>query len=493
MSRVTIPSGTVDCLNLVGGTWRPATSGRFNDVVSPYTGSTIGRVTLSSREDVATAVELAAKAQIAWGKTSLKDRSAVMFRFRNILLERIDSISHTIASESGKLFGEAKAGLMKGVEVLEFALGIQNFDFGGKMEVSSGVSCEFKREPLGVVAGVTPFNFPAMVPMWMIPIALTLGNSFVWKPSDKTPLTSRLIADALKDAGLPDGVFTIVQGEKEVVEALCDHPTVAAVGFVGSTPVAKSLYERCARAGKRVLALGGAKNHIILMPDAEPKIAVSGILASFTGCAGQRCMAASVLIAVGEVDSIIQQIANEAKRMSAGNDVGAIISKASRDKLVASITDAEKQGARLLADGRNAKAPAEFPNGFWLGPTILDNVQPTSSAACDEWFGPVLSIVRVPNLTEAMRIENQNPYGNAASVFTTQGAIAEYVAEHSKAGMIGVNVGVPVPREPFSFGGFFESKFGHGDMTGPSSLDFWSRQKKVTTKWTMPNTLNWMS
>ncbi|MBC7693501.1 MAG: CoA-acylating methylmalonate-semialdehyde dehydrogenase [Methylotenera sp.] len=491
-NSVTLPTQPIDCLNSIGGQWK-AGSGPSFDISSPYFGKKIGQAKSSTKADIDQAVKEAQKAAVSWGRTPIKERSQVMFRFRQILLRDLETISSTISLESGKTLAEARAGLMKGIEVLEFALSLQNLDEGGKMEVSRGVSCEYRREPLGVVAGITPFNFPAMVPMWMIPIAITLGNSFIWKPSDKTPLTSMPIANALKEAGLPDGVLTVIQGDKTAVEAILDHPGISAVGFVGSTPVAKLIYQRGSASGKRVLALGGAKNHIILMPDADVEMASRGITDSFTGCAGQRCMAASTLIAVGDTQHILDRIVTHAKSFQLSRDMGALISQDSRDRLHASIAQAEVEGAEVILDGRKVAAPAGQENGHWLAPTILDHVKPGTHAATDELFGPVLSVIRCKTLSEALEIENSSPFGNAASVFTANGAVADRVAQEAKAGMIGVNIGVPVPREPFSFGGFHDSKFGHGDITGPSSLDFWSSLKKVTTKWTMSTDQNWMS
>lgn len=382
---------------------------------------------------------------------------------------------------------------MKGIEVLEFALSLQNLDLGGKMEVSRGVTCEYRREPLGVVLGITPFNFPAMVPMWTIPIALALGNAYVWKPSDKTPLTSVRIANALKEAGLPAGLLTVLQGGAPVVEALLDHPIIQAVGFVGSTRVAQAVYERGTRNGKRVLALGGAKNHIILLPDANPELAGNGISDSFTGCAGQRCMAASVLLAVGSVDAHIEKIRARAASLKIGQDMGAIITSSQVEFLKQAIGRAERAGARVLLDGRTQSAPEHLGGGNWIGPTILDQISPGSEAHTTELFGPVLSIIRCKDLSEALRIQSTSAYGNACSVFTSSGPLADRVAREARAGMVGINVGVPVPREPFSFGGIQASKFGHGDITGAHSLDFWSHVKKVTTKWENQSDSNWMS
>lgn len=477
--------------NIVAGAPRPASGARFA-VVSPYTGKTIGDGQYSTSDDLNVAVEAAAKAQLAWAKTPIKERAQVLFRFREELLKDIDSISIVIASESGKLPSEGKAGLLKGIEVLEYAISLQNLDEAAKLMVSTGVSCEFRREGLGVVAGITPFNFPAMVPMWMIPIAIGVGNSFIWKPSDKTPLTPRLVADCFKRAGLPAGVFSVVHGDKSTVEAICAHPEIKAVGFVGSSAVAKTVYEHATKSGKRALCLGGAKNPIILMPDADPEVTVPGVVASFTGCAGQRCMAASLLIAVGEVDSIIDRVIEQAKKLRLGIDMGAIISKESLSRLEGAIARAEKEGARIRLDGRKPTAPQGFEDGNWLAPTILDGVRIGSEAACDELFGPVLSIVRVKSLSEALAIDAANRYGNACSVFTRSGAVAEEVASRSRAGMIGVNIGVPVPREPFSFGGFNESRYGHGDITGMDGVQFWSNLKKVTVKWSLQKDQTWM-
>lgn len=498
MQKVQVPQGLVECTNFIGGQWRSSAGAEHSDVVSPYTGKKLGHIVHATEKDIHEAIELASKSQVAWGALSMKDRAQVMFRFREELLRSLDSISNMVSLESGKLIAEARAGVLKGVEVLEFALSLQNLDVGGKMEVSSGVTCEYKREPLGVVAGITPFNFPAMVPMWMIPIAIATGNSFVWKPSDKTPLTSQLIAQAANAAGIPAGVLTILQGGRSVAEALCRHEKIEAIGFVGSTAIAKSVYQLGTNHGKRVQALGGAKNHIILMPDADPEIAAQGILASFTGCAGQRCMAASVLLAVKGSEHIVEKIAERAKKMRAGEDVGAIISKESLTRLEKALDTAAAQGAKIKVDGRltqkNSERPSgEFAQGFWMAPSILENVKPNTEAACDELFGPVLSVMQCNNLSEALAIENSNPYGNAASVFTNSGAVAEEVTRRSRAGMVGINIGVPVPREPFSFGGFYASKFGAGDITGLGGVEFWTRQKKITSKWSLPKDQNWMN
>lgn len=491
MNPIKFPAEIIECPNLESGKWTKA-SGPKVDVLSPYNGEVLGHFHTSSAEEVDSAIRFAHEASKSWGQTPIKERTQIMFKFREILLRDIESIANVASLECGKTVAESRAGIMKGIEVLEFALSLQNLDHGAKMQVSRGVHCEYRRKPLGVVASITPFNFPAMVPMWTIPIAITLGNSYVWKPSDKTPLTATLIGEALEEAGLPAGVLTILNGQVDTVNAIIDHEYVKAVGFVGSTKVAKLVYQRATGHGKRALCLGGAKNHIILLPDADPKISAS-IADSFTGCAGQRCMAASVLLAVGDVDEQIRHIKEKAQSTQLCTDMGAIITKEQVEFLNSAIDKALVEGATLLLDGRQQMVSDKFANGYWIGPTILDNVKADSEAATKELFGPVLSIIRCENISQAIHIENNNDYGNAASIFTSNGAFAEEIANKASAGMIGVNIGVPVPREPFSFGGINQSKFGHGDITGENSLNFWSDVKKVTTKWQLQNDSNWMS
>ncbi|PIK14939.1 aldehyde dehydrogenase family protein [Halobacteriovorax sp. JY17] len=492
MSVIEIPKEVMDAPNFIGGEWVVG-DGEVIDIYSPYSGSIVGRTNIATSKQIDVAIAKAKEAQVVWGQTPIKDRTKVMFNFREILLRDIDKIAQVVSLENGKILSESKAGIMKGIEVLEYAISLQNLDAGAKMEVSRGVFCEYRREALGVVASITPFNFPAMVPMWTIPIAITLGNSYVWKPSEKTPLTATLLGKALAEAGLPAGVLTILNGTADCVNSIIDNADIKAVGFVGSSKIAKLVYARATALGKRALCLGGAKNHIILLPDADPEMAGVGIADSFTGCAGQRCMAASVLLAVGEVDKQIESIIERAKSTSLGDKMGAIITKEQVEFLNGAIKKAEKDGAKILLDGRKATKPEGLGEGFWLGPTILDGVKEDSEASKLELFGPIMSIIRCSNISEALKIENANDYGNAASVFTSSGALAEVVAKNASAGMVGINIGVPVPREPFSFGGINDSKFGHGDITGENSLNFWSHNKKVTTKWQMQNDHNWMS
>jgi malonate-semialdehyde dehydrogenase (acetylating)/methylmalonate-semialdehyde dehydrogenase len=344
-------------------------------------------------------------------------------------------------------------------------------------------------EPVGIVAGVTPFNFPLMVPLWMLPQALVGGNAFILKPSEQVPLSCIRLAEMLKEAGLPDGIFNIINGGQEAVEALCDNEDIGALAFVGSTRVAKIVYGRAAQTGKRVLCLGGAKNHLIVVPDADLELTAQNVTASYTGCAGQRCMAASVMVAVGEVDHIIDAITQHSKQIELGKDLGAIVNQASVERITRYINEAESQGAKILVDGRGQGDE----HGYWVGPTLIDHVKGDMPAAKEEIFGPVLSIVRVNNLDEAIKLENSSAYGNASSVYTTSGDVARKVMNQVSAGMCGVNIGVPVPREPFGFGGWNDSKFGHGNITGWDGYRFWTRPRKISSKWALQKDTTWMS
>jgi malonate-semialdehyde dehydrogenase (acetylating) / methylmalonate-semialdehyde dehydrogenase len=489
---VNVPSSLFRCQNLIGGQWRDA-SGEARSIVSPYTGEVVGEVRMSSPSEANAAVDAAKSAFEGWRRTPLKERTQTLFRYRELLLRDLELLSHTAALEAGKTVDEARAGIMKGVEVIEFALSLQNLDSGGALEVSRGVTCETRREPLGVVLGITPFNFPAMVPLWLYPIAITVGNAFILKPSEKVPMTACLQGTLMMEAGFPPGVFSLVHGGRETVEALVDNPAIEAVGFVGSSAAARSVYTRTTARGARALCLGGAKNVLIVTPDADPDVTVPGVVASFTGCAGQRCMAASLLVAVGDVEPLLERIAEAASRVRLGPDMGAIIDHGARDRLIADITRAEREGARIRLDGRNPAAPSGYEKGAWLAPTVIDHAQAEMECATKELFGPAITIVRVANLEEAMRIEASGTYGNACSVFTTRGAVARHVAERAKSGMIGVNVGVPVPREPFSFGGTRASRYGAGDITGFQGVEHWSWLKKITTKWQLSEDATWMS
>ncbi|MFT7616728.1 MAG: malonate-semialdehyde dehydrogenase (acetylating)/methylmalonate-semialdehyde dehydrogenase [Planctomycetota bacterium] len=473
-----------------GAVCQPRQDAATLDIINPRHGRPMAQVKMSGPQDVDDAVRAATAAQLSWKDWPIRERAQILYRVRELLLANLEELSWLVSHENGKTYGEAEAEVMKGIECLEYGCSLPNLAAGNQLEVSRGVTCEVAYAPLGVVAGVTPFNFPNMVPLWMLPQALVAGNSFILKPSEQVPLSAVRLAELFAEAGLPDGVFNIVQGGREVVEALCDHPGIAAFAFVGSTAVARSVYSRAASTGKRALCLGGAKNHLIVVPDADVQLTTENVVASFTGCAGQRCMAASVMVAVGDVDHLIDKITIRASQLQAGIDVGPITNAAGVKRIRGYIDAAEASGAKVLVDGRAANP---VPGGYWVGPTILDHVTGDMPAACEEIFGPVLSIVRVPNLDSAIALENANPYGNGAAVYTTSGDVARRVMNELEAGMCGVNVGVPVPREPFGFGGWNDSKFGHGNITGWDGYRFWSRQRKITTKWALQQDQNWMS
>lgn len=478
--------------NYIGGQPIPSKSNRFLDVHSPLDGVKLSRAPLSTKEDLDAAVLVAKKAFTTWSKVPIKERVQIFYRYKVLLEKNMTELSKLVQEENGKTFDEAKAEVEKSIELTEFACSLPQLTGGEILEVSRGVECRTDYYPLGVVASIVPFNFPSMVPNWTIPNAIALGNTMILKPSEVVPLSSLKIAELLKEAGLPDGVLNIVNGDREIVEAICDHPDIQAVSFVGSTKVAKLVYARASASYKRVLALGGAKNHLLVLPDAHPAMTASNVSASMSGCAGQRCMAASAMVAVGNVDHIIDLICVEARKVIPGENLGAVISKAAKERIEKYIADAESQGAKILVDGRKVVVKGK-ENGYYVGPTVIDHVTPDMSVAKEEIFGPVISIMRAKDIDEALEIENANPYGNAAAVFTQSGGAARYIIENASAGMIGVNIGVPVPREPFSFGGWNESKFGVGDLTGKSSIAFWTKLKKTTTKWNAEARTNWMS
>ena len=478
--------------NNIGGKYTNSSANKFLDVISPLDGTLLTKVPLSSKVDLDEAVTAAKKAFETWSKTSIKERVQIFYRYRALLEKHMLELSQLVQEENGKTLSEARAEIEKSIELTEFACSLPQLIGGEILEVSKGVECRTDYYPIGVVASIVPFNFPSMVPNWTIPNAIALGNTMILKPSEVVPLSAIRIAALLKEAGLPDGVLNIVNGDKEIVEAICDHPGIEAVSFVGSTKVAKIVYARASASFKRVLALGGAKNHLLVLPDADPMMTASNVTASMSGCAGQRCMAASAMVAVGNVDHIINQICIEAGKVIPGDSLGAVISKEAKIRIEKYITEAEQQGAKILVDGRNTIVAGK-EDGFYVGPTVIDFVTPEMSVAKEEIFGPVISIMRAKNVDEALEIENANPYGNAAAVFTQNGGMARYIIERANAGMIGVNIGVPVPREPFSFGGWNDSKFGVGDLTGKSSIEFWTKLKKTTTKWNAEAKTNWMS
>ena len=469
--------------NWVTGNHQNSNSGNTISVISPYFDKEIATVPDSNYSDLDNAVISAKKAFPDWASRGIRDRADVMFNLKSIMEKNLEELAHLIALDNGKTIDDAKGSILRGKEVVEFATSLPSLLSGDSSAVGAGVTCTMTHEPLGVVAGITPFNFPAMVPLWMIPLAITVGNCFILKPSEQTPLSALKIAEYLKESGLPDGVFSVVNGSRDAVESICDHPDIKAVAFVGSSNVAKIVYSRSSANGKRALCLGGAKNHMIVVPDADQDSTAKGLLASSMGSAGQRCMAASVAVGVADIDPIIEQLVEEAKAFELGIDMGTIISRSALDRITSYIDDAEKMGAQVLVDGRDATPPAGYENGYWLGVTVLDGVDPDWPCAKEEIFGPVLSIIRTETLEDAMRVENDNQYGNATAVFTTSGDVARTISETASAGMIGINIGVPVPREPYSFGGWNESKFGHGDITGRSGVSFWTDLKKVTARW----------
>ncbi len=478
--------------NFINGVFTTPESSRYLPVISPIDGQHLSEVPLSAVTELDKAV-LAAKAAFpGWSKTPIKERVQVFFRYKTLLEKNMNVLAALCSEENGKTHAESVAEIEKCIELTEFATSLPQLVTGEILEVSKGVECRTEYVPLGVVASIVPFNFPAMVPNWTIPNALALGNCMIIKPSEKVPLTLGRIALLLKEAGLPDGVFNIVHGDSEIAGAICDHPGIEAVSFVGSTRVAKLVYQRGTASLKRVLALGGAKNHLIVLPDANTDMTAQNVVASMSGCAGQRCMAAGAMLAVGNVDRVIEKICAEARKVIPGQNLGAVISQEAKKRIEKYITEAEEQGAKVLVDGRNISVPGK-EGGTYVGPTVIDYVQPQMAVAREEIFGPVISIIRTKTLDEALAIENASPYGNAASVFTQHGGMARYIIERASAGMIGVNVGVPVPREPFSFGGWNESKFGIGDITGKSSIAFWTRLKKSTVKWNPEAGINWMS
>jgi malonate-semialdehyde dehydrogenase (acetylating)/methylmalonate-semialdehyde dehydrogenase len=480
-----------DVQNYIDGRF-VASAARRLDVTNPSDGSILARVPCSTPAELDAAVAAAGRAFPKWSATPIKERAQVFYRYKALLEKHIDELAALVHEENGKVLDEARAEVLKSAELCEFACSLPQLIPGEVLEVSKGVECRTERFPVGVVASITPFNFPNMVPNWTIPNALTLGNTMVLKPSELVPLSARRIAELLKEAGLPDGVLNIVHGDREVVEAICDHPGIDAITFVGSTRVAAIVYRRGTSNLKRVLALGGAKNHLIVMPDADVEMTATNVVASMSGCAGQRCMAASVMVSVGDTSRVIERMKSVVAGVVPGRSMGPVISAEAKARIERYISEAEAKGAKVLVDGRNCVVAGK-EGGYHVGPTIIDHVTPDMAIAKEEVFGPVLAIIRTSALDEALAVENANPYGNAASVYTESGGIARQVMEKASAGMIGINVGVPVPREPFPFGGWNQSKFGVGDITGKGAVEFLTQTKKFTTKWNREAGVNWMS
>ncbi|WP_343563098.1 CoA-acylating methylmalonate-semialdehyde dehydrogenase [Kiloniella sp. b19] len=487
-------SQTADSLlqidNHVNGAGLETTSGKRQDVFNPATGDVRASVGLSSAEDVNVAVAAAKKAFPAWSETSPIKRARLMFRFLSLLQDNKDKLAEVITTEHGKVFSDARGEVERGIDVVEFACGIPQLLKGDYSDqVSTGMDNWTFRQPLGVVAGVTPFNFPVMVPAWMYPVAIAAGNTFVLKPSPTDPTSSLMIADLMKQAGFPDGVFNVVQGDKVAVDALIEHPDVEALSFVGSTPIANYIYENCAARGKRVQALGGAKNHLVVMPDADMDKAVDGLIGAAYGSAGERCMAISVAVLVGEAaDRIMPKLTERAMALRIGSgmneasEMGPIVTDAARSRISGYIDVGVSEGAELLVDGRSLQVPG-FEDGFFLGATLFDQVTPEMKIYREEIFGPVLCCVRVDSLDEAIDLINRHEFGNGTSCYTRNGHVARTFGRRIQVGMVGINVPIPVPMAWQGFGGWKKSLFGDMHAYGEEGVRFYTKQKSIMQRW----------
>lgn len=472
--------------------WSAASSEPTSPVYNPATGEVTKQLASGGTEAVEAAVRAAVQSFDAWAETPPLRRARILFRFRELLEANLDRLAHIITSEHGKTVDDAKGELTRGLEVVEFACGIPHLMRGDFTEnVGRGVDSYSLRQPLGVVAGITPFNFPAMVPLWMIPVALACGNAFILKPSERDPSLANELASLLREAGLPAGVFSVVHGGKQAVDALLDHPDIRAISFVGSTPVAQHVYERGTRMGKRVQALGGAKNHAVVMPDADLDQAADSLMGAAYGSAGERCMAISVAVAVGErtADSLVEALLPRIRDLrvapgaDAAADMGPLVTKEHREKVSAYIALGLEEGATLLVDGRTLQPPQGFQNGFFLGGSLFDHVKPHMRIYQEEIFGPVLCVVRSASLDDALQLVNEHEFGNGASVFTQNGAVARRFAARVQAGMVGINVPIPVPMAFHSFGGWKRSLFGDLHVHGMDGVRFYTRLKTVTARW----------
>ena len=465
-------------------------SGRTSAVFDPATGAEVARVRLAGADEVDRAVASARVAFAAWRDTPLIRRQRILFAFRELLNHRSREIAEAITAEHGKTLPDAEGEVQRGLEVVEYACALPELLKGSYSEqVSTGVDMYSIRQPLGVVAGVTPFNFPAMVPMWMFPMAIACGNSFVLKPSEKDPTASLLAAEMFAEAGLPPGVLNVVNGDKEAVDRIIEHPDVAAISFVGSTPVARSIHDTASRAGKRVQALGGAKNHMVVLPDADMGLAAESAVSAAYGSAGERCMAISVVVAVGDAgDKLIPEIAKRAEALRIGpgtddaTDMGPLITREHRDRVSAYVEEGTRAGAEPILDGRDTVIDG-YADGFYLGPTLFDRVTTDMAIYRDEIFGPVLSVVRADSHQEAIDIVNANRWGNGTAVFTSDGGAARRFQNEILVGMVGINVPIPVPFSFYSFGGWKDSLFGDLDIYGPDAIRFYTRTKTVISRW----------
>jgi len=477
----------------IGGERVQGSSGRKGPVYNPATGEQTGEVDFAGPEEIDRAVAAAKAAFSEWRTWSLSKRSELFFRIYDLFDEHREDLARLLTAEHGKVLSDALGEVQRGIEVIEYVCGIPTLLKGSYSEqASTGVDVYSIRQPLGVAAGITPFNFPVMVPMWMWAPAIACGNTFVLKPSEKDPSASVLTAELLKEAGLPDGVFNVVHGDKVAVDALLEHPGIASISFVGSTPIARYVYENGTKAGKRVQALGGAKNHMIVLPDADIDMAADAAVSAGYGSAGERCMAISVLVAVGDAaDPLVGAIQERLPRVKVGDgmdpesEMGPLVTREHRDKVASYLDSGPEQGATIVADGRETTPDGD---GFFLGVSLLDNVTPEMDAYRDEIFGPVLSVVRVPTYDDALRLVNDNPYGNGVAIFTRDGGVARQFQFDVNVGMVGVNVPIPVPVAYYSFGGWKSSLFGDRHIYGPEGIDFYTRTKAVTSRWPDPKT-----
>jgi malonate-semialdehyde dehydrogenase (acetylating)/methylmalonate-semialdehyde dehydrogenase len=477
----------------IGGARREGAGGRTAPVTDPATGEVTGEVALASAEEVDAAVAAAAAAFPAWRDTSLTRRSAIVFRFRELLNARKPELAEIITAEHGKVLDDALGEISRGQEVVEFACGVPHLLKGGFTEnASTRVDVYSIRQPVGPCAVISPFNFPAMVPMWFFPVAIACGNTVVLKPSEKDPSASLWLAELWKEAGLPDGVFNVLQGDKVAVDGLLEHPDIKAVSFVGSTDIARYVYENGTRTGKRVQALGGAKNHMVVLPDADLDLAADAAVNSGFGSAGERCMAISALVAVGGVgDDLVARIAERANTLRTGDgrrgcDMGPLVTQVHRDRVASYVEAGEEAGAKVVVDGREVQ-PDGGEKGFWLGPTLLDHVEPNMSVYQDEIFGPVLSVLRVDTYDEALELINGNQWGNGTAIFTNDGGAARRFQNEVEVGMVGINVPIPVPMAYYSFGGWKNSLFGDSHAHGTEGVHFFTRGKVVTSRWLDPS------
>src|SRR4051794_26659181 len=479
------------CPVFIDGSWRTIDRNGTSPVYNPSRGEVIAEVPMCGADVVNEAVEAAAAAFPAWRDTPAVERARVFFRYRQLLEENFDRICQSVSREHGKTWAEARGSVYRGIENIEYACGAPTLLMGDTLEnLARGVDCETIYQPLGVCVGITPFNFPVMVPMWMFPLALACGNTFVLKPSEKVPLTVVLLTELLEKAGLPKGVLNVVHGGRECVDALLTHPKVKAISFVGSSPVAKYIYETGTRHGKRVQANGGAKNYIVIMPDADVTNTVEALSTAAFGCAGERCMAGSTAITVGKAaDRMLPSLVEAARHIKVGPtdsaaqpDMGPVITAQHRERVMSLVASGEAEGAKVIADGRGLRV-AEAPNGFYLGATVVDGIRDEMTLAREEVFGPVLNVMRMDDLDAAIAIANKSSYGNGAAIFTNSGKAAREFKNRVKAGMVGINVGVPATMAMFPFTGWDESFYGDLHIQGREGVQFYTQQKVVTTRW----------